>query len=331
MLPFWQMLCRITGMSKPSFITAMRAAFLGSSRSGGPCANVIPMQLLRPEGQRDYLLALPGKPPTGKRPLVVILHGGGASAKQVLGMAFPPSPLSVWLEIAEREGVIVAAADAGKGGWNDCFASDERVAKKDDVAFIGAVIDDAIARHGADADRVHVIGVSRGGLLAYRVAVEIPYKLAAFSALLACMPPPGRAAKPTVALPALILGCTHDPFMPYEGGKRLLTLGFLEPMMGIEDSARVWRELAGLADTPVVEELAPEDGKGRTRATRFLWGQATGPQVALYRIDRGGHAEPSRLKRYPELINRLVGPQNGDLEIAEAAWDFLKEKRRAAS
>jgi len=306
----------------------MRAAFLGSSHSAGPCAAVTPVQLQRPEGQRDYLLALPRKPPSGKRPLVVILHGAGASAKQVLGMAFPPSPLSVWLEIAEREGVIVAAADAGKGGWSDCFAGDERVAKKDDVAFIGAIIDDAIARHGADPGRVHVIGVSRGGLMAYRVAAEIPQRLAAFSALLACMPPPGRARQPTVALPALILGCTHDPFMPYEGGKRLLTLGILEPMMGIEASARVWRELAGLADAPLVEAMTRADGRGRTRATRFLWGEAGGPQVALYRIDGGGHAEPSRLKRYPELINRLVGPQNGDFDIAEVAWDFFRDKRR---
>lgn len=277
------------------------------------------------------MLALPDKPATGKRPLVVILHGAGASAKQVLGMAFPPSPLSVWLEIAEREEVIVAAADAGKSGWSDCFASDAQVAKKDDVGFIGAVIDDAVARYGADPDRVHVIGVSRGGLMAYRVAVEMPHRLAAFSALLACMPLPGRTRTPTVALPALILGCTRDPFMPYEGGKRLLTLGFLEPMMGIEDSARVWRELAGLEDAPVVEEWAPAHGKGKTRATRFTWGEADGLQVVLYRIDGGGHAEPSRLKRYPELINRLVGPQNGDLEIAEAAWDFFKEKRRVAS
>jgi len=256
----------------------MRTAFLGSSGSGGPCAGVTPVQLQRPEGQRNYLLALPGKPATGKRPLVVILHGAGASAKQVLGMAFPPSPLSVWLEIAEREEVIVAAADAGKGGWSDCFASDAQVAKKDDVAFIGAVIDDAIARHGADPDRVHVIGVSRGGLMAYRVAVEMPHRLAAFSALLACMPPLGRAARPSVALPALILGCTRDPFMPYEGGKRLLTLGFLEPMMGIEDSARVWRELAGLRDVPVEDAITPADGGRKTRATRLMWGDAASPQ-----------------------------------------------------
>ena len=314
-------------MINTRFKAALRAAFLGSSARSGPCADVLPVSLQRPEGRRDYLLALPGKPASGKRPLVVILHGAGASARQVLGMAFPPSPLSVWLEIAQREQVIVAAADAGKGGWSDCFAGAARVARKDDVAFIGAIIDDAIARHGADPDRVCVIGVSRGGLMAYRVAVEIPHKLAAFSALLACMPPRGRAAAPTVPLSALILACTDDPFMPYGGGKHFRTLGFLEPMMGIADSVRVWRELAGLSDIPHVQAIAPAAGGNGTRATRYLWGAAQGPQVALYRIDGGGHAEPSRLKRYPGIINRLVGPQNADVETAEAAWDFFRDKR----
>jgi polyhydroxybutyrate depolymerase len=315
------------GMMTSRFRLAMRAAFLGSSHSAGPCTAVQSIELRRPEGPREYLLALPSRPATGKRPLVVILHGAGASARQVLGLAFPPSPLSVWLEIAEREDMVVAAADAGKGGWSDCFASAARVAKKDDVAFVAAIVDDAVARHGADPDRVHVIGVSRGGLMAYRIAVEIPHRLASFAALLACMPPHGRARAPTVALPALIVGCTADPFMPYRGGKHLRTLGFLEPMMGIEDGVRVWSELAGLPATPVAEALAPAAGGNGTSATRFMWGEGDGLQVGLYRIDGGGHAEPSRLKRYPAWINGLSGPQNGDLEIAEAAWDFFRDKR----
>jgi polyhydroxybutyrate depolymerase len=307
---------------------AMRAAFLGSSASSAPCAQVIPARLARPEGFRDYLLALPSRACAGKRPLVVVLHGAGASAQQVLGMAFPPSPLSVWLEIAERERLVVVAADAGKGGWNDCFASAARVAQKDDVAFIGAIIDHAIAHHEVDPDRVHVIGVSRGGWMAYRVAAEIPHRLAAFSSLLAGMPLPGRAAPPTLPLPALILGGTADPLMPYKGGKYFYALGFMEPVSSIEDSVRVWRELARLPDTPNVAEIVSRGGRDATRATRFLWGDAAdGLQVGFYRIEKGGHAEPSRVKRYPGLINKLVGPQNGDFEVAEAAWEFFRDKR----
>jgi polyhydroxybutyrate depolymerase len=288
----------------------------------------MPSTLDRPEGQRRYLVAAPPGETPGKRPLVVVLHGAGASADQVLGLAFPPSPLSLWLEIAAREQLVVIAPDAGKGGWSDCFASDARVARKDDVGFIGALIEHAIANHDVDPDRVYLIGVSRGGWMAYAVATEIPHKLAAFSVVLAGMPPPGRSKTPTTPLPALIFGCTADPLIHYHGGKPWYALGFAEPVRGIEDTVRAWRELAGLPDTPDVVTLPASDARRRTSVTRFMWGRAPdGLQVALYRIDGAGHAEPSRLKRYPRFINWLTGLQNADLEVAEAAWDFFREKR----
>lgn len=89
-----------------------------------------------------------------------------------------------------------------------------------------------------------------------------------------------------------------------------------------------WRELAGISDTPEVARLASAAPRARTSVTRFIWGQAPdGLQVGLYRIEGAGHAEPSRLKRYPRFINWLTGLQNADLEVAEAAWDFFREKR----
>ena len=61
-----------------------------------------PASLARPEGPRRYLVAAPPGETPGGRALIVVLHGG-ASAEQVLGLAYPPSPLSVWLDIAARE------------------------------------------------------------------------------------------------------------------------------------------------------------------------------------------------------------------------------------
>lgn len=300
----------------------------GSSDSAGSALAPACATLERPEGARRYLVAAPPAEKPGRRALVLVLHGAGASAQQVLGQAYPPSPLSVWLEIAAREQLVVIAPDAGKGGWSDCFASDARVAVKDDVGFIAALIDHAVARHGADPERVYLIGVSRGGWMAYRAAVEIPQRLAAFSVVLAGMPLPGRSPAPAVPLPALVFGCTADPLIPYHGGKHWYAPPFIEPVRGIEDSVHAWRALAGLPDTPEVLRLAAGDPRGRTRVTRFMWGQAPdGMQVGLYRIDGAGHAEPSRLKRYPRFINWLTGLQNADLEVAEAAWEFFRAKR----
>jgi polyhydroxybutyrate depolymerase len=291
-----------------------------------------PASLARPEGPRRYLVAAPTDETPGGRALIIVLHGGGASAEQVLGLAYPPSPLSVWLDIAAREQLVVIAPDAGKGGWTDCFASSARVAKKDDVAFIDALIDHAIARLGVDPARVYLIGVSRGGWLAYAAATRLAHRLAAFSVVLAGMPPPGRTQAPTTPLPALIFGCTADPLIYYRGGKPWYALGFAEPVRGIEDSAHAWRDLAGLPDTPDVVQLPVSDPRARTSVTRFMWGNAPDElQVGLYRIDGAGHAEPSRLKRYPRFINWLTGLQNGDLEVAEAAWDFFRAKRKQKS
>lgn len=102
----------------------------------------------------------------------------------------------------------------------------------------------------------------------------------------------------------------------------------MPPVRGIEDSVHAWRELAGLPDRPDIMRLPETDPRGRTGVTRLMWGDAPDRlQVGLYRIEGAGHAEPSRLKRYPRFINWLTGLQNGDLEVAEAAWAFFREKR----
>ena len=309
-----------------SLKAVLKETFQGANESGGRPAGVEARSLIRPEGERHFLVAAPSRPATGKRALVIIMHGAGASAKQVLGMAFPPSPLSVWLEIAEREQLMVAAPDAGKGGWSDCMASAQQAARKDDVAFISAIIDQAIAQDEVDPARVYAIGVSRGGFMAYRVAMELSERLAAFSTVLASMPPAAKCSMPPIALSALIVGCTGDRLMPYHGGKFFYSP--LDPVSSIEESAAMWRRHAGLPDVPQVQTIAQFDPRVRTQATCYLWGSAPERvQVSLIRIDNAGHAEPSRRKRYPQLINWLVGTQNTEFEVADTAWEFFRYKR----
>ncbi len=48
--------------------------------------------------------------------------------------------------------------------------------------------------------------------------------------------------------------------------------------------------------------------------------------VELIRIDGGGHVEPSRTQRYVGLIARVLGTQNGDLEMADEVWRFFKRQ-----
>lgn len=251
---------------------ALRKFFIGIDLRDGPCAPVTKIELPRPEGLRYYLKAVPTGPIAEKRPLVIVLHGSGASAEQVLGLAFPYSPLSVWLEIAEREQVIVVAPNGtqrrGQRAWNDGFADIAGNPTSDDVGFISAVIDRAIAEDGVDPERIYVIGVSKGGMMTYRLAAELAPRLAAFSAVLAAMPKQADYRLPEQPLSALIVAGTADPFIPYHGGKSFITLGFMAPALGIEATAALWCKLAGLAGEPAVERSAG--------AVRHTWGALTG-------------------------------------------------------
>lgn len=312
---------------------SLRTFFYGSDDRNAPAAPVSQISMARPEGPRHYLRARSTQAITGKRPLVIVLHGSGASARQVLGMAFPPSPLSVWLEIAEREQLIIIAPDGtkqrGVRPWNDGYAAITSNPKVDDIGFINAIIDHAIAEDDVDPDRVYVMGVSKGGMLTYRIAAELAPRLAGFCTVLASMPVAATYAMPAIPLSALLVASTADPFIPYGGGKFPYTLWFSAPMLAIESSTAIWRELASLPDTPEVAAVADNATDARTRAIRYTWGESGGAlQVRLIKVEGGGHAEPSRKKRYPGLFNRFPGRQNADFEVAEEAWSFFKDKSR---
>lgn len=316
------------------FRNALRDFFVGHKNPGGISAPVSKVEMMRPEGRRHYLKAAPQHSAARKRPLVIVLHGSGACAEQVLGMAFPHSPLSLWLEIAEREQLVVVAPDGvkqrGKRAWNDGYSAIASNPDVDDVGFIAAIIDRAVADDDIDPGRVYVIGVSKGGMMAYRLAAELGPKLAAFCAVLAGMPVARGYAAPSLPLSALVVAGTADPFIPYQGGKRWYTLHFMAPMLGIESTVALWRRLADLPERPARCRQIERSPGDPTQASLTVWGEDPAAiQVALLTIVGGGHAEPSRSRRYPAMFNRFPGRQNGDFEIAEQAWEFFKDKRAA--
>ena len=172
----------------------LRIAIQGTNIPAGKVARVTACELMRPEGMRRYLVALPSQTTIEKRALVIILHGSGASAAQVLGMAFPASPLSVRLEIGEREQVVIMAPNGNQGAmaraWNDSYAEITSNPKTDDVGLISALIDKAITENAVDPARVYLMGVSKGGIMAYRAAT---------------------CGSPKTPLSALIIANTSDP------------------------------------------------------------------------------------------------------------------------
>lgn len=313
--------CRwLAGAALLALCVAARAATVGT------------LMLDRPEGPRRVLLAEPAADASGLHPLVIVLHGHGGSARQVLGRGLGASPLSLWLEHVDHDGLIVAAPDGSRGaasarGWNDCRRDARTRPPVDDVGLIGAIIDLAIAAHHADPARVYLIGMSNGGMMTLRAAIELGPRIAAFATLGASMAADSLCPAPTHALPALIIAGTADPLVPYGGGP--VGHGDRGSVIGVEASAAVWRRLAGLPETPTAAEpLAHRDPADATRATRTVWGaDPRGLQIELLRIDGGGHVEPSLRERVGRLWHHVVGLQNADVETVDEAWAFFRDKR----
>jgi polyhydroxybutyrate depolymerase len=315
------------------FRAATGLLLAGAAQAAG-AAQITSYDMARPEGARHYLLATPDQPTQGRHPLVIVLHGHVGSAAQVLGRERIAAPLSMWLHIADREQLLVLAPDGmlgsdGKTGWNDCRADAVSNPHGDDVGFFNALIDKAVAEYNADPARVYVMGMSNGGIMAFRLATESPGRLAAFATVGASMAAKSACAAPKAPVSALIVAGTADPIVPYGGGDiRFAMLRQRGSVVPVEEAVAGWRQLARLPEAGVSMTFPHRDVADVTRATRTTWGADPHKlQVALIRVDKGGHTEPSKVKRLKWMYRMVLGPQNGDVEIAEEAWSFFRDKQ----
>ena len=183
------------------------------------------IRVATPDGERPALVVEADSPGPAPRPLVLLLHGHMGSAAQALGMKhFSPSPLSAWVDIARRDDIVVAALDGNRGsdgeqGWNDCRGDAGNNPHSDDVAYARAVVKQLEAEGRVDPARIYAMGMSNGGMMAFRLGLEMP-ELAAFAAVSASMAADSRCPEPPPAqTAALIISGDADPLVPYLGGQ----------------------------------------------------------------------------------------------------------------
>lgn len=274
---------------------------------------------------RHYLLRLPPGE-RAPRPLVILLHGHSGSAARLVGERARAAPYRRWIEIAERERLILAAPDGAKGsdnqqGWNDCRGDARTNPATDDVAFLEDMINDIQREWPVDRQRIFVVGTSNGGNMALRMAIERPDLVAGVAAVVAAMPAQSKCTPPQRAVPVLIMNGTGDPLLPFGGGTVGGKGSSRGSVLSTQESVEVWRRLAGARGAVELYSFPDRDTKDESRVER-----ASTANVVLYRIVGGGHTEPSIRERYPRLIQRLLGPQNGDIEMADEVWRFFSAR-----
>jgi polyhydroxybutyrate depolymerase len=258
------------------------------------------------EGQeRVYQLHLPpsydGQTPL---PLVVVLHGGGGSGKQMAAQ-------TDFAAKADAEGFVVVfptgqlASDGGhywntEGKRNDDPIKEELTG--DDVGFLTALIDHLKNELAIESRRVYVAGFSNGASMAQTLTCALSDQIAAVASVSSGL---SAACDPGSPVAVLQMMGTADPHLATEG-----TIGPDGEPWTWWAAIDVWSTFDGCPADPTVEV----DG----RVTTWTYAPCdAGTEVVRIDLEGVGHNWPG-------------GPEGSDdpVEATDVVWDFFARHAR---
>ncbi|MCH2171612.1 alpha/beta hydrolase-fold protein [Myxococcota bacterium] len=214
-----------------------------------------------------YTAHVPAGP--GPFPTVVALHGWGASAHDLLGLA-PLIHRGEAVMLCPQGPVSVPIQPGMSGyGWFPLGQGREPDATEVDAAAQALLefIERAKRSFPVDPHKLVILGFSQGGVMAYRLALDDPSRFSGLVALSSWLPDalaaqqgPGPAFED---LPSLVMHGTEDPMIPVARGQdsrdSLLRLGvptvYREYEMGHEINPEALRSLVGWLDEKIFAPL----------------------------------------------------------------------------
>ena len=265
--------------------------------------------------ERSYLLRSPVRAVADDPlPLLILIHGAGGNAKKA-------EDATGMTALSDAEGFIVAypngtqAADVpGEFSWNAGACCGRPVKDDiDDVKFIEAMIADVTKQQPVDPARIYVAGFSNGGMLAYRLACELPGTLAGIAVIAGALNYDDCDA--AAATPVLMVHGTGDKTVPYKGGatnERTAKRFGQWNNASLADSISFWVGRDGCIDAP----LRMVDG-GVTRET--FSGCGSDATVEVVTIADGGHIWPVAAESgfdASDLITEFFGLGQPELALA---------------
>lgn len=265
-----------------------------------------------------------------KRPLVIVLHGGGGMAER---FAEAKNDNTSFNRLADAEDFLAVYPQGIEKNWNDGrdVAHIPAQAKGvDDVGFIAALIDRMVATQNVDPARVYATGPSNGGFMSNRLACDLSDKIAAVGIVIATMQKNVLPkCKPSHPISVLIMNGTEDPLVPFGGGdvrlgKRGKSRG---EVLSTAQTFAFWLAQAGYKgkgeDLPLtaLPDVDPDD-KTRVYLQQYKGDAA---EVRLYTIQGGGHTWPGARDTALRIV---VSATSQDINATQTIWEFFKEKRR---
>jgi polyhydroxybutyrate depolymerase len=235
--------------------------------------------------RRYRLHAPPGYDGGRPVPLVIALHpypGDGLSMSEMVGLD----------DVAAREGFLAAYPDGVNGGFNAFVCCGQA----DDVGFLRALTEHLVREWKVDPDRVYLTGISNGGDLSFRAAVEAAGVFAAIGAV---------SGGFIGTLPA---GADYAPKSPVSV---ITFIGDQDRYAGeFERGVKNWRERLGCAEVrPAPKRPARNVALSRARC-------ADGSEVDVYTVEGMGHSWPGA------KTGNMAAPDAG-VVATDLVWRFF--------
>ncbi len=240
--------------------------------------------------------------------LVFVLHGSDGNGLQMRASCKK-------LEgIATTENFILVYPNGYRKYWNECrkaAKSEANILDINDNAFFEKMINYFVVNEHINPKNVFVVGTSGGGHMAYKLALTMPEKLNAITAIIANLPDTNNldCAEKHVALPVMIINGTADKVNPYNGGEVILgqnkNYGFVR---STERTFKYWASLAHYKRKPKMEllpDLDPKDGK---TIEKYSFKKGRKPEIILLKVNNGQHNYPN------------------DIDVHLEAWAFFKRQ-----
>lgn len=283
--------------------------FCGCSESPDPRLEPRYFSSLEVDGMsRSFLVHLPDDyyEHDVSRPLVIGLHGAGGSAIQF------EEDYDLHETVNQHGGIAVFPEGVPSNGklnlrfWNagNCChdAMDRNI---DDVAFIRELIEHLTKDLRIDKDRVYVTGMSNGGMLAYRLACEIPEYITAVAVVSGALMT--ESCTPNKPVPILHIHSEKDLKVPMRGGKGLGGYHFTPTKFAFDTwaSANQCDSTVSRIDHKSYYEIRAE-------------GCMEGYSVALYVTQDGGHSWPGARKARP-----AADEPSQAIEANDVIWTFF--------
>ena len=255
-------------------------------------------------------------------PLVVVMHGSGENATRIraeTGYGFD--------RLADEHGFAVVYPNSYTFDWDDCGkVGDVSVngVNIDDVGFLVALVDKLITEIGIDRGRVFATGVSAGGFMSIRLALEAPSRFRAVAAVSANMPTPENSkCKPVgQGTSVMIMNGTKDPLVPFNGGEvNLLGLFYKGGnVRSSRDSGQYFADLNNIVGAPETNQTPMAD---KVSVEQVLWRNGSKAEVELVAIHGGGHGITQPYWRRP----RLLGPSPMEPNGPALIWAFFERQQ----